>query len=80
MRSFAFTMKVPRNSSHARAKASGKRIFAPAFTVFFYGLRNFCCKTMQFCATPRECPTTELPSVRNAAQSSEMIRNSLGLN
>jgi hypothetical protein len=44
-------MKVPRNSSHARAKASGKRIFAPAFTVFFYSLRIFARKTAQCCAT-----------------------------
>src|SRR5215475_3986625 len=34
----------------------------------------------QFCATQRECLTTETPSIGNAVQSSETLRNSLGLN
>jgi len=33
----------------------------------FYGLKNFCCKTVQFCATRRESNTTETPSVSSAA-------------
>src|SRR6516225_4103864 len=34
--------------------AGAKRII---FTVVFYGLRNFGCKTTQFCAARRECLT-----------------------
>jgi hypothetical protein len=33
-----------------------------------------------FGATQRECLTTETPSIGNAEQSSETMRNSLGLN
>jgi hypothetical protein len=50
------------------------------FTVDFYGLTIFSCKTAQLCVTRRESEMTELPSVGNAVQSSEMMRNSLGLN
>jgi hypothetical protein len=37
----------------------------------FYGLRNFCCKTAQFCTTPRESEMAEAPGVSNAAQACE---------
>jgi len=46
----------------------------------FYGLRNFCCKTAQFCATRRESEMAETPSVSDAAQNSETMCNSLGVN
>jgi hypothetical protein len=46
----------------------------------FYGLRNFCCKTLQFCATRRESETTETPSVSNVAQRCESVRKKPLLN
>jgi hypothetical protein len=46
----------------------------------FYGLRNFCCKTAQFCATPRESEMAEAPSVSNAAQGCENARKNSFLN
>ena len=46
----------------------------------FYGRTNFWCKTAQFWATQRERLMAELPGVGNAVESSEMMRNSLGLN
>jgi hypothetical protein len=46
----------------------------------FYGPENFCCKTLQFCATPRESETTETPSVSNGAQHRENKRKNSFLN
>jgi len=46
----------------------------------FYGLHHFRCKTVQLCETPCERRTTKLPGVSNDMQSSDMPRNSLGLN
>jgi hypothetical protein len=46
----------------------------------FYGRPKFCCKRAQFCVTRCKCPNAELPSVSNAVQHSENVRNSLGLN
>ena len=50
------------------------------FTVVFYGLKTFCCKTAQFYAMRRESRFTESSSVSNGVQRSENARNSLGLN
>jgi hypothetical protein len=50
------------------------------FTVVFYGSIIFGCKTAQFCATPRECLTTEVPSVSHAVQRSENARKNSVLN
>jgi len=46
----------------------------------FYGLRNFCCKTAQVCATRREYEMAETPSVSNGAQRSENKRKNSFLN
>jgi hypothetical protein len=50
------------------------------FTAFSYGLRNFCCKTAQVCATRREYEMAETPSVSNGAQRSENKRKNSLLN
>jgi len=50
------------------------------FTVVFYGLRIFCCKTAQSRVTACEFLTTELPSVRDAVQRSESARRNSFLN
>jgi hypothetical protein len=50
------------------------------FTVVFYGLGNFGCKTAQFCVTQRECRMAELPSVRDDVQRSENERKNSFLN
>ena len=41
------------------------------FTVVFYNLRVFGCKTVQVCVMQREYRLSEIPSVRNAAQTGE---------
>jgi len=46
----------------------------------FYGLQNFWCKTVQFCATRRESESAGLPSVRNAVQCGENTRKNSFLN
>src|SRR6266481_5864462 len=48
-----------------------------AFHGLFYGLRNFCCKTAQSCATRRESEMPQIPGVGKTVQNSEMLRNSL---
>ena len=50
------------------------------FTVVFYGLRNFRCKSTHFCATRRGSETTVTPSVSNAAQADENARKKSFLN
>jgi hypothetical protein len=50
------------------------------FTVVFYDLEIFGCKTAQLCATRRECETPTSRSIRNGLQRCENLRNSLGLN
>lgn len=50
------------------------------FTVVFYGLRIFDCKTAQLCGTQRECGMAETPSTRNGAQRSENTRKNSVLN
>ena len=47
---------------------------AKIFMAAFYGLRIFCCKVVQFCATQRESEMVEAPSVRKAAQAGENAR------
>ena len=42
-----------------------------SFTVVFYGLTIFACKTAQFCVTLRESEMAETPSVSNATQPGE---------
>jgi phosphosulfolactate phosphohydrolase-like enzyme len=66
---------LPHRQSRPRlADLCHAHALAGAFTVIFYGLRNFCCKTVQLCATQRESEMTETPSVRNAAQAGEKGR------
>ena len=50
------------------------------FTVVFYGVKKFCCKTPQLCVTQCECLATETPSVRNGAQACENTRKKFSLN
>jgi hypothetical protein len=50
------------------------------FTVVFYGLRIFGCKTPQVCVTRREGEMAGTPSVRNDAQASENMRKNPLLN
>jgi len=45
-----------------------------AFHGRFNGLRNFCCKTAQFCATRRESELAGTPSVSSIAQAGENVR------
>jgi hypothetical protein len=52
----------------------------PPFTVIFYGLTIFSCKTAQRSVTQRECRMAELPSVSVAAQRSENARKNSFLN
>ena len=49
-------------------------------TVCFYGRAQICCKTARICAKSLRWPPIEMPSIREGMQSSEMMRNSLGLN
>jgi hypothetical protein len=51
-----------------------------SFTVVFYGLTIFACKTAQFCVTLRESEMAETPSVSNAAQAGENTRKNSFLN
>ena len=53
---------------------------AELFTVLFYGLKDFCCKITQFCATRRESEIAETPSVDNDVQRSENARKNSLLN
>jgi hypothetical protein len=39
------------------------------FTVVFYVVKSFWCKTTQFCVTRRECEMAETPSVGNGRAS-----------
>jgi hypothetical protein len=50
------------------------------FTVVFYGLRIFDCKTAHFCGTQRECGMPETPSFRDAVQRTENTRKNSFLN
>jgi hypothetical protein len=50
------------------------------FTVVFYGLKSFCCKSAQFCVMPCECLSTETPSICDDAQSGENTRKISFLN
>ena len=50
------------------------------FTVVFYGLRIFGCKTAQLNGTQREWLTTETPSIRDAVQGSENVHKKSFLN
>jgi hypothetical protein len=49
---------------------------ALSFTVIFYGLKDFRCKTTQFCVTPREWEMAEAATINNAAQADENARKS----
>jgi hypothetical protein len=51
-----------------------------AFTVVFYGVRIFGCKTAHLSGTQREWLTTETPSIRDAVQASENSRKNSLLN
>jgi hypothetical protein len=53
---------------------------AELFYGLFYGRAKFCCKTVQCTAMLCEYCNAEIPSVRNDMQTSETLRNSLGLN
>jgi hypothetical protein len=46
----------------------------------FYGRAKFCCKSAQFCVTRCKSRMAESPRIGDAVQSSETLRNSLGLN
>lgn len=62
---------------HALAVREG---YLDPFTVVFYGLQNFRCKTAQFCVTPRKSEMAETPSLRNGAQACEYTRKKSFLN
>src|SRR5438034_10711200 len=51
-----------------------------SFTVVFYGVKCFLCKTAQLCATRRESEMAGTPSVRNGAQGCENARKKSFLN
>jgi hypothetical protein len=53
---------------------------AEFFTVVFYGLKTFCCKAAQICATRWESWMTEMPSIGNDVQCSESTRKNSFLN
>src|SRR5215471_4576900 len=69
-------LSVPERVTRTRARED--RVLA--FTVIFYGLKDFCCKTAQFCATQRESDFPETPSVSNGAQTGENARKNSLLN
>jgi hypothetical protein len=50
------------------------------FTVVFYGVRIFGCKTAHLSVTPRECGMAETPSVGNDVQRCENKRKNSVLN
>jgi hypothetical protein len=51
-----------------------------AFTVVFYGAKDFCCKTAQFCAMRCKPHSLGLPMIRNTVQRSENRRKNSILN
>jgi hypothetical protein len=51
-----------------------------AFTVIFYGLKDFCCKAVQLCATQRELAFLWPGSEKHAAQHPEKLRKKPSLN
>jgi hypothetical protein len=50
------------------------------FTVVFYGLLMFCCKTARFCATGRDSRSAAAPRIRIALQRSESTRKNSSFN
>jgi hypothetical protein len=44
------------------------------FTVVFYGVKIFCCKTAQLSVTQRECGMAKTPNVSNCVQHCENRR------
>jgi hypothetical protein len=50
------------------------------FHGLFYGPLKFCCKIARIYAKPCQWPLIGMPSIRDAMQSGEMMRNSLGWN
>jgi len=59
-----------RTAPHAHTQG----VYLDPFTVIFYGLEIFRCKTAQFCATRRESEMAETPGIRNGAQARENAR------
>jgi hypothetical protein len=77
---------VPSDSSHARAREreQGVNKRAEFFTVAFYGLKSFGCKTARFCATHCEsgmtnylAEATVCNTVKTSAKNLSRIRNPL---
>jgi hypothetical protein len=69
----------PPSARHTRAKKGVLEkkvcsIHRAKFTVVFYGLEIFGCKTVQFCVTRRDCGMAETPSVRDDVQRSGNTR------
>ena len=50
------------------------------FTVVFYGVKIFCCKTAQLSVTQRECGMAKTPNVSNCVQHCENRRKNSLLN
>ena len=57
-----------------------KREDRESFSVVFYGLESFGCKSAQFYVTRCKPHSLGLPMICNVAQHSENVRNSLVLN
>jgi len=77
------TLATCRSRSATQKGAETHQLFIDVprgLTKIFYGRLKFCCKRAQFCMTRCKCPDAELPSVSNAVQQRENVRNSLGLN
>ena len=71
----SLSLSVLTNHAIVQMKASLPTVPSPEnFTVVFYGLRPFCCKTARFCVTPCERLTTETPSVCDGMQRWENTR------
>jgi hypothetical protein len=68
------------NGAEFPADLRQRMIAAQFFTAVFYGLKIFCCKTVQLSVTQRECRTVELPSIRNGARHCENVRKNSVLN
>jgi hypothetical protein len=71
---------VERRSYKNGFNTEPRKVLPVVFTVVFYGLTIFSCKTARFYATRCKPNSLGLPMIRNAMQHSENVRNSLVLN
>jgi hypothetical protein len=66
-----FLSRARNTSTRAKATAKTSERTTLNFTVVFYGLKIFGCKTAQLCVTRREDWMAKMPSVSDGVQRSE---------